>query len=356
MKYYIETIGCQQNEYDASRLSIFLKSAGFVETSVKEAESIFILACSVRQMAVDRIIGRIRNWQRDGKKIYITACVTDDDKKKFAKKGITYFSDLKGLALVLKLSTANYQLQADSIYVPIMTGCNNFCAYCIVPYTRGREKSRPADEIINEVSSLISHFDTSKHRSGKLVVTLLGQNVNSYKGDSPQSSVALAKDDEFGFADLLEKINQLPGDFEISFMSNHPKDMTDDVIDAIASLSKINKEIHLPLQSGSDRILKMMNRPYSSKQYLQLIEKCKLKIENLSVTTDIIVGFPGESEEDFQQTVEVCKKVGYSLAYVNKYSPRKGTAAYKLGDPIPWSEKQRRWKILDELINKKTTS
>jgi tRNA-2-methylthio-N6-dimethylallyladenosine synthase len=161
--------------------------------------------------------------------------------------------------------------------------------------------------------------------------------VNSYK---------------YGFAKLLKKINDLPGDFEISFMSNHPKDMTNDVIEAIAILPKVKKEIHLPLQSGSDKVLKDMNRPYTARQYLIIVENLKFKIQNLKITTDIIVGFPGETEDDFQQTVKVCKKVGYSLAYVNKYSPRKGTASSKLVDAISWTEKQRRWKILDELINK----
>ncbi|MCX6811005.1 MAG: MiaB/RimO family radical SAM methylthiotransferase [Candidatus Berkelbacteria bacterium] len=337
MKFLVETIGCQQNEYDASRLAIFLKSAGFIKSTAKEAGVIFILACSVRQMAVDRIIGRIRNWQRDGKKIYITACVTDDDKKKFTKKGVTYFKDFDELSNILGLKAISYKLTADSCYVPIMTGCNNFCSYCIVPYTRGREKSRSTNEIIKEVTQLISNFSTVQYGSEKPKIILLGQNVNSY---------------EYGFAELLKKINDLPGDFIISFMSNHPKDMKADVIDAIAKLPKVNKEIHLPLQAGSDKILKAMNRPYTAEEYLRLVESLKSKVPKVKLTTDIIVGFPGETEEDFQQTVKVCKKVGFSLAYINKYSPRKGTASYKLGDPIAWSEKQRRWKILDNLINK----
>ena len=144
----------------------------------------------------------------------------------------------------------------------------------------------------------------------------------------------------------------MPGDFQISFMSNHPKDMTDDLIESIATLEKIKKEIHLPLQSGSDKILKAMNRPYTAEKYLKLVESLKSKVENLIITTDIIVGFPGETEDDFLKTVEICRKVGFDLAYVNKYSPRKGTASFKLGDPIPWTEKQRRWKILNDLINK----
>ncbi|MFA5157838.1 MAG: MiaB/RimO family radical SAM methylthiotransferase [Patescibacteria group bacterium] len=337
MKFFVETIGCQQNEYDASRLVNFLKSAGFEETGDDEAEAIFILACAVRQMAVDRIYGRARNWISAGKKVYITSCLTPDDKKKLEKKGVIYFKDLEELAKHLNLKNKNFKVASETCYIPIMSGCNNFCSYCIVPFTRGREKSRPVVDIIKEIKKLISHYHTSKYRSGKLEITLLGQNVNSYK---------------YGFAKLLKKINDLPGDFEISFMSNHPKDMTNDVIEAIAILPKVKKEIHLPLQSGSDKVLKDMNRPYTARQYLKIVENLKFKIQNLKITTDIIVGFPGETEEDFQRTVEICKKVGYSLAYVNKYSPRKGTAAFKLGDPIPWAEKQRRWKILDELINK----
>jgi tRNA-2-methylthio-N6-dimethylallyladenosine synthase len=333
MKFFIETIGCQQNEYDASRLSFFLKSSGFVESQAEEAEVIFILACSVRQTAIDRIFGRVRNWA-SSKKVIITSCLTPDDQKKMKDRGAYYWKmdDVSSLEKILAVSFSENKMSenSDSVYVPIMTGCNNFCAYCIVPYTRGRETSRPSENVIKEVSALI--------RSGKKQVVLLGQNVNSYK---------------FGFAELLTKINQLPGDFEISFMSNHPKDMSVELINAVATLSKVKKEIHLPLQSGSDKILKAMNRPYAAEEYLRLVESLKSKVPKVKLTTDIIVGFSGETEEDFQQTVEVCKKVGYSLAYVNKYSPRKGTASYKLGDPIPWNEKQRRWKILNDLINKK---
>jgi tRNA-2-methylthio-N6-dimethylallyladenosine synthase len=349
MNFFIETIGCQQNEYDASRLAIFLKSAGFVESSAEESDTIFILACSVRQTAVDRIFGRVRNYLKVGKKVIVTSCLTLEDKKKITDRGAFYwqFGDVKSLEKILgiKISNKNFNQSSDSVYVPIMTGCNNFCSYCIVPYTRGREKSRSENEIIKEISELI--------QSGKKEIVLLGQNVNSYKSQNSkfktQNFNSKFKTD---FAILLEEINDLPGDFIISFMSNHPKDMTADVIAAIATLPKIKKEVHLPLQSGSDKVLKDMNRPYNARQYLNLVAKLKTQISNVKITTDLIVGFPGESEEDFQQTVEVCKKVGFSLAYVNKYSPRKETASYKLGDPISWAEKQRRWKILDELINK----
>ncbi len=341
MKFFVETIGCQQNEYDASRLAIFLKSAGLVETTVKEAEVIFILACSVRQTAVDRILGRIRNWTRENTiksersfKILVTSCLTPEDQNKIADKGAYYwqFGDVKSLEKILeeKISNKTFGQSSDSVYIPIMTGCNNFCSYCIVPYTRGREKSRPMKDVIKEISALT--------KTGKKEIVLLGQNVNSY---------------EFGFAKLLKNINDLPGNFQVSFMSNHPKDITKDVIETITTLPKIKKQIHLPLQSGSDRILKAMNRPYTAEEYLRLVKSLKSKVHQVKITTDIIVGFPGETAEDFQQTIEVCKKVEFSSAYINKYSPRKGTASFKLGDPISWEEKQRRWKILNELINKK---
>jgi tRNA-2-methylthio-N6-dimethylallyladenosine synthase len=193
------------------------------------------------------------------------------------------------------------------------------------------------NDIISEAKKMI--------KEGRNEIILLGQNVNSYKTNQKSKNKP-------GFAILLEKLNNLDGDFEISFTSNHPKDMSDDVIEAVANLPKVRKEIHLPLQAGSDKILKAMNRPYTTKKYLELVDKLKSRIKNLKLTTDIIVGFPGESEEDFQKTVSIFKKVKYYQAYINKYSPRKGTAAYALGDPIPWSEKKRRWHILNKLINR----
>jgi tRNA-2-methylthio-N6-dimethylallyladenosine synthase len=217
-----------------------------------------------------------------------------------------------------------------SAYLPIMAGCNNFCTYCAVPFTRGREISRPFDEVVADFKALV--------KNGEKKITLLGQNVNSYQND---------------FALLLKTLNKISGDFIIYFTSNHPKDISDEIIAAIAECDKVAKEIHLPVQSGSNRILKAMNRPYTREQYLDLVDKIRAKIPNVQITTDVIVGFPGEMEEDFCETVDVFRKVDYAVAYVNKYSPRAGTAAYKLGDPISWSEKQRRWRILDEIVRKK---
>jgi len=333
MKFFIKTFGCQQNEYDASKLSNFLKSSGFLEVLESEADLIFVFACSVRQTAVDRLFGKVRNWIKNNKRVFITACIADDDRKKIFDKGAIFFKNFRELAELLKIKNYNYlNIRSSTAYVPIMSGCNNFCSYCIVPYTRGREISRKSEDIITEILKLL--------KNGTTEITLLGQNVNSYQ------------DGDIHFSDLLEKINSLDGNFLISFVSNHPKDMSDEIIEKIAILQKVKKEVHLPIQSGSSRVLKDMNRPYTAEDYLKIVNKIRSKISNVQITTDIIVGFPTETDTDFQKTVNVCRTVGFSLAYINKYSPRKGTDAFKFGDPITWIEKQKRWKILDDLINK----
>lgn len=339
MKYYIDIIGCQQNEHDGVRIDYLLKNSGFLLSNSNDADLIIIVACAVRQTAVDRVFGKIKNWI--GKKIIVTGCVLKTDQYKLRKKGVEYWDIEKPeeLSRILKLSrNKTFKLLNEGKYysslIPIMFGCNNFCTYCATALTRGRERSRKMTDIISDVKRII--------KSGAKEILLLGQTVDSYK--DPKTGARLEI--------LLKKLNDLKGDFKISFLSSHPKDMSLEIIKAIATLPKVKKEIHLPMQSGSDRILKLMNRPYSAKQYLKLINNCKSKIKNLSVTTDIIVGFPGETKGDFQKTIEVCKRVGFSLAYINKYSPRKGTTAYSLGDPILWKEKQRRWRILNNLINK----
>ncbi|OQB06414.1 MAG: (Dimethylallyl)adenosine tRNA methylthiotransferase MiaB [bacterium ADurb.Bin212] len=359
MKYYLWTIGCQYNEWDSARLGYLLQKLGLIESKQEDADIIIVLACSVRQTAIDRIFGKIKSWP--DKKVLISGCVLEKDRAKFAAKNIEIFEsgDIKHLFEILSEHFDNrfehfklsefYSLLSEqntqSMYIPITIGCNNFCSYCAVPYTRGREKSRAMDEVVNDAKTLI--------KKGQKEIMLLGQNVNSYNAGRNESGIINGGKTKSDFALLLEKLNDLPGDFKISFTSNHPKDMTDDIIEAVARLPKVIKQIHLPLQSGSDKILKAMNRPYTKKQYLDIVNKIKTAEVPIKITTDVIVGFPGETEKDFQETVEVFKKVGYSIAYVNKYSPRAGTAAHKLGDPIAWSEKKRRWKILDEIANKK---
>ena len=336
--FYVWVIGCQQNAHDGVILIEILKKLGLEESNPEQADIIFIIACAVRQTGVDRIYGRIKHWE--DKKIIVTGCVLSSDRKKLKARNVDFLDieKLDELPKILNLankdavsSIIEQNLTASSS-VPIMYGCDNFCSYCATPYTRGRERSRKKSKIIEEVEKLIS--------SGKNNILLLGQNVNSYKDPETGS----------GFENLLREIDSLDGEFEVAFTSNHPKDMTDGIIDAVANLDKIKKEIHLPLQSGSNKILQAMNRPYDKNQYLKIVDKIKKANPKIEITTDVIIGFPGETEEDFQETVEIFKKLKYKMAYINKYSPRVGTAAYNLGDPIPWKEKQRRWHILDEIL------
>jgi len=365
MKFFIKFFGCQYNEWDAVRLSSILKSLGLGETNKDDADFIFLLNCSVRKSAVDRTFGLVKNFLAQNKKVVITGCILKDDQRKFEKKGCLIWDgvDFEKLSKLLKINydsrSTLYSLPSTNL-VPIMKGCNNFCSYCAVPYTRGREVSRLMKEILDDIEKIIE--------TGQKEIILLGQNVNSYKdpasvvisNDSEKSheisrlDKSMARNDKVknNFATLLQKINNLPGEFIVKFTSNHPKDMSDDIIEAIATLPKVAKEIHLPLQSGSNIVLRSMNRPYTIEQYLKLVSDLKFKIKNLKLSTDVIVGFPTETEADFQKTVAIFKKIKFAQAYINKYSPRSGTAAFGLGDPIPWVEKDRRWRILNELIKR----
>ena len=363
--FFVKCFGCQYNEFDATTLTNNLTRIGFVETTLDEADFVFVLNCSVRKTGVDRAMGFIRNLAN--KQVFLSGCVLEPDKKRFLKKGVTLFelSDLpapRSLGEVGSRPNFKYQSPAISKFIPIMKGCNNFCSYCVVPYTRGREISRPFDQIIDDINKAIN--------SGHKEIWLLGQNVNSYQGVissgnasreiltedfSTLADMRSRNDKYIGFAELLSVINKLDGDFLVYFTSNHPRDISDKIIEAVATLPKIAKYIHLPIQSGSDKVLRSMKRPYTVEQYLRLVQKIKNKIPNIKITTDVIVGYPTETEDDFQKTVAVLKSVGYFQAYINKYSPREGTAAHKLGDPIPWSEKERRWRILNEIANNKST-
>jgi tRNA-2-methylthio-N6-dimethylallyladenosine synthase len=365
LTFHVKVFGCQYNEWDAVRLTTILKSAGLIESTKNEADLVFLINCSVRKSAVDRTYGMVKNIRLVNKRVVITGCILKEDRVKFEEKGCVIWDgeNLKALSRLIdfNIEPSTVNRKPSTGLVPIMKGCNNFCAYCAVPYTRGREISRPFDEVIDDVKRAIGN--------GHKEILLLGQNVNSYKGkDSTKFSSpplrggvgsgeseevsTIFEDDKsiVGFADLLRAINEMPGDFIVNFTSNHPKDMNDEIVEAIATLPKIAKSVHLPLQAGSDKILKAMNRPYTRAQYLALVVKLKSKIKGLRLTTDIIVGFPGESEEDFEETVEIFKKVKYFQAYINKYSPRSGTAAFKLGDPISWQEKERRWRVLNKIL------
>lgn len=318
------------NFSDSERITNFLKDKGYKSAPDMEgADLIVVNACSVRQTAIDRILGlkpKIRNLklQNPNIKFILTGCVLKSDKRKFEE----FFDEI--LDIKEFLGNNYLSILCSSTFIPIMTGCNNFCSYCVVPYVRGREMSRPVDEIIKEVKNLI--------KKGCKEITLLGQNVNSY---------------QYGFAKLLKKLNSLPGDFKIKFLTNHPKDMSNELIDTIAKSKKIAKEIHLPIQSGDDKILKKMNRSYTVKQYKNLVKKIQKKIPNVKISTDVIVGFPGETKKQFGNTVKLFKQIKFDKTYINKYSTRAGTRANQLKDNVSWNEKKRRWKILNDIVKEK---
>jgi len=331
MKYFIKTYGCQINESDSARITSFLENKGYKSApNMKGADLIVINACSVRQTAIDRILGLKSKFKKLKAKKILTGCVLKSDKKKFRE----FFDEI----MTIKEFLGNNYLSilCSSTFVPIMTGCDNFCSYCVVPYARGREVSRPMEEIIKEVKDLINPAEWGKQ--GYKEITLLGQNVNSYK---------------CGFAKLLKKLNSLPGNFKIKFLTNHPKDVSDELINTIAKSKKVAKEIHLPVQSGDDEILRKMNRGYTVKQYKNLIKKIHRKIPNVKLSTDVIVGFPKETKKQFENTVKLFKQIKFDKAYINKYSTRAGTTAANLKDNVPWKEKKRRWKVLNEIVNKK---
>ena len=326
MKYWIITYGCQMNKSDSERIASILKKQGYLP-ALKEAEADLILinVCSVRQSAVNRVYAKVNKYFKK-KKIILTGCVLKEDKNKLKNK-VSEFWHPDYYFECLPIHQSKFQA-----FLPIMTGCNNFCAYCVVPYTRGREKSRPAKEIIREIKSLV--------KKDYKEVILLGQNVNSYK------------DKNVNFPKLLKKINNIKGNFKINFITSHPKDMSDELIETMAKCQKLIKEIHLPVQSGDNEILKKMNRHYTASHYKKLIRKIKQKIPGIKISTDIIVGFPGETKKQFQNTVKLAKEIKFEKAYIAKYSPRQGTWAFKLKNNVSPQEKKTRWQILEKLINK----
>lgn len=346
------------NKSDAERLATILEGAGFEKSTEDKADLIIVLACSVRQSAIDRIWGNINQWNKwKTKKPLITilsGCVVTGDKRKFRDK-FDYILTIDELTatpqkllslLKIKLPPQDYfrihpKYESNfQAYVPISTGCNNFCTYCVVPYTRGREKSRPADDIISEVMELVS--------KGYKEITLLGQNVNSY--------CLLDKTTNQPFIELLKKIDTIPGNFWFFFITNHPKDMSDELTETLPKLKKAGHYIHLPVQSGDDEILRRMNRHYTASHYLNLVKKIREALPDVCLSTDIIVGFPGETEIQFQNTARVMEQAKFDMAYIAQYSSRSGTAAYKLKDDVPKPEKKRREKILTEILKKTALS
>jgi tRNA-2-methylthio-N6-dimethylallyladenosine synthase len=348
------------NRSDAERISAVLDALGYEKTAnEKEADLFIVVACSVRQHAIDRIYGKIKEF-KDRKaenpnfRSILSGCVLEKDRKQMAKifDFVFEIKDLEMLPQMLgnilgeteKLGKSGEYLgilphyeSSFRAYVPISTGCNNYCTYCAVPYTRGREKSRPMNEIVAEVKNLV--------KNGYKEITLLGQNVNSYGHDLIEG-----KKDNSLFIELLEEIDMIKGDYRVYFYSNHPKDFSNELIEAISNLKHFPHYIHLPLQSGNNEIIKKMNRHYTKEQYLRLVEKIRLAMPNVTLTTDIIVGFPTETLELFQDTVEVIEKAEYDMAFIAQYSPRSGTISAKLADDVSNEEKKVRENILQKIL------
>lgn len=346
-KFYIWVLGCQMNESDAEKIEALFEFYGWSKTeSEQDASFIVVVACSVRQTAIDRIYGKAKEWQYRRKKgelkTILTGCVLDSDKDKMSLffDLVTPITEIFNLTKLIddeaRLNLNDYfclptkRSSGFSAYVPIMNGCNNFCSYCAVPFTRGREKSRSAQKIINECKELIV--------KGYKEIILLGQNVNSYYADG------------YVFSKLLREINKLQGDFWIRFLTSHPKDLSDELIEVMAEGKHITPYLHLALQSGDEKILNSMNRKYSPEDYLLLIKKVRLAVPNITISTDIMVGYPGEGEEEFLHTAELMRQVSFDMVYFGRFSPRPQTMAFKLKDNITADEKIRREKYLNDIL------
>lgn len=367
-KYVIRTYGCQMNEHDSEQVKFILDYSGLEETDdIEDADFIILNTCAIRGTAENKVfgfLGSLKNLKEKNKnlKIIVSGCLPkleealDNFLKKYShvdvlmgtanynmlpeliyksfyeKKTIVDISDQYNL----ESSELNYsRLYTHKSFVNITYGCNNFCSYCIVPYTRGRERSRPLEDIVKEVESLA--------KDGVKEVTLLGQNVNSY-GKTLENKPT--------FTDLLYEINKIKGLERIRFMTSHPKDISDELIESYGKLDKLSNHLHLPVQSGSNKVLKDMNRRYTRESYLEKIDKIKSINPNIGLTTDIIVGFPGETDEDFEDTIDLVKKVRYDSVFTFLYSPREGTPAAKREDQIPHELKMERFNRLNDEINK----
>ena len=356
--YFILNYGCQMNESDAEHYAGQLEEMGYARADdFHNADIIVVNTCCVRESAEKRILGKIGELKRvkenhPGQVICVAGCMAQKDGEKLIKKHpqidlligtahvnsfkeiLTDFLADKGGRIYDDMAISGSEFEGNrvrqsgfSAWIPIMYGCNNFCTYCIVPYVRGRELSRPMDAVLDEVRRCVD--------GGYKEITLLGQNVNSYgKG--------LDEGEKMDFSDLLNLLCAVPGDYHIRFMTSHPKDASRKLIDTIAAQPHLCKHLHLPVQCGSDRLLARMNRHYTVEHYLDLIEYARARVPGITFSSDIIVGFPGETEEDFQGTLDLIRRVGYMQLFTFIYSRREGTPAAGYPDPTPRSEKTGR--------------
>jgi len=344
-QYYIWTIGCQMNKAESERLGSYLEQLGYQATATAEQADLIVLnSCVVRQSAEDRVINKLNALKplkraRPDTTLAVTGCLVNSrvDQLQSRFPYVDYFFKPGEYPPWLEeqgdLHTITPRHPSPSTFVPITQGCDNFCSYCIVPYRRGRERSRPVEEIASEVKRLV-------HRGVKEVI-LLGQNVDSYGHDLP---------DKPELADLLGELNEIKGLARIRFLTNHPKDMSPRLIEAVACLDKVCEQICLPAQSGSNDILKAMRRGYTVEHYRQLITQIRSKIPEVALSTDVIVGFPSETEEQFQQTFNLLTELKFDTVHVAAYSPRPGTiASREYEDNIPLAEKKERLQKIERL-------
>lgn len=372
--FFIKTFGCQQNLADSQRIASYYVARGYKPVkTIKSAGEVIINTCMIRQSAEDRVTGLVKNIARLSKvkpKIIVSGCMVGmaarDETGKYLKDLRKRMPEVDEFLPFEEVGFDYPALRNDVTHswVPISNGCNNFCTFCVVPFTRSREISRPFADIVSEIKELAS--------LGCKEVTLLGQNVNSYGAD-------LVKKDAKGyklpngrvvkpvivkhlgrfriptlFPYLLEEVCKIDGIGSVKFISSNPWDFSDDLIDVIAKNPKIDRNLHLAVQSGDDQVLKRMNRWYTRGEYVNLIKRIKSKIPEAQISTDIIVGFPGETEKQFQNTVKLASEVKFAYAYVSQYSQRPATVAAKVfPDDIPHAEKEHRWHVLDGLINHK---
>ncbi len=363
-KYSICTLGCKLNENDSEKMSGMLTEMGFSEAeNVEDADIVIFNTCSIRENAEEKVFGKLGEMKRQKEKrgtiICFAGCMSQEEHVvEKIKKSYSQVDILFGTHNIYKFPEMLYKklIKQEKIFdvwnidgevwegipikradeksasVTIMNGCNNFCSYCIVPYTRGRERSRKPEDILKEIEELAD--------DGYKEIMLLGQNVNSYNGG-----------EGYTFANLLRDIDKISGIDIVRFMSPHPKDFKDDVIDAIADCKSVCKVIHLPLQSGNTKVLKDMNRGYTKEQYLELVKKIREKVPEVTFTTDIIVGFPGETEEEFEDTLDVVRQVEFEQVFMFIYSVRRGTRAEKMENHIPEEIKSERFYRLKKLAD-----
>ena len=366
----VDTFGCQQNVADGERLMGMLEACGFTFTQEPgQADLVILNTCAVREHAEQRVfgnLGMLTHTKKDNpdQVIVLCGCMAQEPRVSqrvkesyrhvdlvFGPQALWRFPELLYRVYEQRRRVFSVEEEDGSIaegipvvrergvkaWVSVMYGCNNFCSYCIVPYVRGRERSRRPEAVVAEVRELVA--------SGYKDITLLGQNVNSYNGG-----------DGYDFADLLAEIDQIPGDYRIRFMSSHPKDATHKLFDTMARCTHVAKQLHLPVQSGSDRVLREMNRRYTRAQYLELVNYARSVMPGLVITSDIIIGFPGETEEEAMETVSLVDEVGYDALFTFIYSPRPGTKAAQMPDPVSRAEKQKWFDKLLEVQNARSAA